>query len=117
MGKTVFECWVFLCVCVGRTGLHLAHDAESLARLLVDALEHNVSDPQKLIPVYADEPHSTQFIGAHSGNGRGSYKNDSARLFSATPEQIRSRAANGEDPLRQLSDTCRAELDSLQRQL
>jgi hypothetical protein len=34
-----------------------------------------------------------------------------------TPEQIRSRAANGEDPLRQLSDTCRAELDSLQRQL
>jgi hypothetical protein len=34
-----------------------------------------------------------------------------------TPEQIRSRAANGEDPLRQLSDTCPAELDSLQWQL
>ena len=34
-----------------------------------------------------------------------------------TPEQIQIRAVNGEDPLRQFSDTCRAELDSLQRRL
>jgi hypothetical protein len=103
---------------ISREALYSNSIAES-ARLLVDALEHNVSDPQKLIPVYADEPHSTQFIGTHSGNGRGSYKNNSARLFSAELDtgQIRSRAANGEDPLRQLSDTCRAELDSLQWQL
>jgi hypothetical protein len=68
---------------ISREALYSDFIAES-ARLLVDALEHNVSDPQKLIPVYAlDEPHSTQFIGARSGNGRGSHKNDSARLFSA----------------------------------
>jgi len=34
-----------------------------------------------------------------------------------TPEQIESRAVSGDDPLRQFSDACRNELDSLQRQL
>ena len=34
-----------------------------------------------------------------------------------TPQQIQIRAVNSEDPLRQFSDTCRVELDSLQRQL
>jgi hypothetical protein len=34
-----------------------------------------------------------------------------------TAEQIQSRAVNGEDPLREFSDTCRTELDSLQKQL
>lgn len=34
-----------------------------------------------------------------------------------TPQQIQIRAVNGEDPLREFSDICRAERDSLQRQL
>src|SRR6266446_2040971 len=34
-----------------------------------------------------------------------------------TAEQIQSRAVNGQDPLTEFSDTCRSELDSLQRQL
>ncbi len=34
-----------------------------------------------------------------------------------TADQIESRAVNGQDPLRQFSDTCRTELESLQRQM
>ena len=34
-----------------------------------------------------------------------------------TAEQIEAQAVNGQDPLRQFSDVCRIELDSLQRQL
>jgi hypothetical protein len=34
-----------------------------------------------------------------------------------TPEQIQIRAVNGQDPLREFSDRCRAELDLLQRQV
>jgi hypothetical protein len=32
-------------------------------------------------------------------------------------EQIQSRAVNGDDPLRQFSNTCRTELESMQKQL
>ena len=34
-----------------------------------------------------------------------------------TPEEIRSRALNGSDPLKQFSETCRAELDSMRGHL
>jgi hypothetical protein len=34
-----------------------------------------------------------------------------------TAEQMQSAAMSGEDPLRDFSDTCRAELESLQRRL
>jgi hypothetical protein len=104
---------------IRREALYSDFIAES-ARLLVDALEHNVSDPQNLIPVYAlmsrirlsssarvletAEEVIKTILGAYSQPN-------------LTPEQIRSRAANGEDPLRQFSNTCRAELDSLQRRL
>jgi len=90
------------------------------ARLFVDALEHNVSDPQKLIPVYgllsrirlssssqvletAEEVVKTILTSYPQPN--------------LTPEQIESRALSAEDPLRQFSNTCRIELGSLQRQL
>lgn len=42
---------------------------------------------------------------------------DRRDLLGQTAEQIQSQAMNGQDPLRKFSDTCRAELDSLQRQL
>jgi hypothetical protein len=104
---------------VRREALYSDFIAES-ARLLVDALEHNVGDPQKLIPVYAllsrirlssslrvlvtaEEVIKTILNAYEQPN--------------LTPQQIQTRAVNGEDPLRQFSDTCRAELDSLQRQL
>jgi hypothetical protein len=34
-----------------------------------------------------------------------------------TPEQIESRVTNGEDPLRNFSEVCRAELESMQSQI
>lgn len=104
---------------VRREALYSDFIAES-ARLLVDALQHNIGDLQKLIPVYAllsrirlsssprvlgtaEEVIKTILHGYEQPN--------------LTPEQIQNRAVNGEDPLRQFGDICRAELDSLQRQL
>jgi hypothetical protein len=90
------------------------------ARLLVDAMQHNSSDPQKMLPVYAlvsrirlssSEPvlqESEQVIRTILGTY------PQANL---TAEQIEAQAMNGHDPLRAFSDTCRIELDSLQRQL
>jgi hypothetical protein len=102
---------------VRRESLYSDFIAES-ARLLVDAMEHNVLDLQKMIPVYAllsrirlssSEPvlqTAEQIIKAIAGT----YSKPNL-----TPEQIESRTMNGHDPLREFSDTCRAELDLLQR--
>ena len=102
-----------------REGLYSDFIGES-ARLLVDAMEHNVSDLQRLIPVYAllsrirlssSEPvlqEAEQVI------------NIIVRTYpqpNLTTEEIELRAMNGEDPLRKFSDTCRSELDLLERQL
>jgi hypothetical protein len=38
-------------------------------------------------------------------------------LQNLAAKQVQSRAVNGEDPLREFSDTCRMELDSLHKQL
>jgi hypothetical protein len=90
------------------------------ARVFVDALQHNVSDPQNLIPVYAllsrirlsssplvleraEEVVKAILIAYPKPN--------------LTPEQIELRALSAEDPLRQFSDSCRMELESFQRQL
>jgi hypothetical protein len=93
--------------------------AES-ARLLVDAMETNVLDLQKMIPVYAllsrirlssSEPvlqTAEQIIKAIVNT----YPQPNL-----TPEQIESRTINGQDPLREFSDRCRVELDLLQRQV
>jgi len=104
---------------IRREALYSDFIAES-ARLLVDALEHNVSDPQNLIPVYA----LMSRIRLSSSARVLETAEEVIRMIldaysqpNLTPEQIRSRAANGEDPLRQFSNTCRAELDSLQRRL
>jgi hypothetical protein len=90
------------------------------ARLLVDALEHNVSDPKNLIPAYAllsriRLSSSPDVLAASEEVVRdviGSYEKPNL-----TPEQIRIRATNGEDPLRKFSNICRAELESIQSQL
>jgi hypothetical protein len=104
---------------VRREALYSDFIAES-ARLFVDALEHNVSDPQKLIPVYA--------LLSRIRLSSSSRVLETAELViktiltsypepNLTAEQIESRALSGEDPLRQFSNTCRIELESLQRQL
>ena len=90
------------------------------AHLLVDALQHNASDLQKLLPLYA----SLSRIRLSSSEP---VLREAEKIIKTiisrypqpnlTADQIESQAANGKDPLRQFSDTCRTELDSLQRQL
>ena len=101
-----------------REALYSDFIAES-ARMLVDAMEHNERDLQKMIPVYAllsrirlssSEPilqTAEQIIKAIVNT----YPQPNL-----PPEQKQSRAVNGQDPLREFSDSCRAELDWLQRQ-
>jgi hypothetical protein len=90
------------------------------AHLLVDALQHNAGDLQKLLPLYA----LLSRIRLSSSEPVLQEAEKVIRTIvstypqpNLTPEQIESQAANGKDPLRQFSDTCRSELDSLQRQL
>jgi hypothetical protein len=104
---------------IRREALYSDFIAES-ARLLVDALEHNVSDPQNLIPVYALMSRIRLSSSARVLETAEEVIKTILDAYSQpnlTPEQIQSRAANGEDPLRRFSDTCRAELESLQRRL
>jgi hypothetical protein len=104
---------------VRREALYSDFIAES-ARLLVDAMEHNDGDLQKMIPVYA----LLSRIRLSSSEPVLQTAEQIIRTIvntypqpNLTPEQIESRAVNGQDPLRQFSDTCRTELDWLQRQL
>jgi hypothetical protein len=90
------------------------------ARLLVDAMQHNVSDLQKLLPVYA----LLSRIRLSSSEPVLQTAEKVIRTIvstypqpNLTAEQIQTQAVNGQDPLREFSDTCRVELDSLQRQL
>jgi hypothetical protein len=90
------------------------------ARLLVDALEHNVSDPQKLIPVYAL---LSRIRLSSSSRVLETAEEVLQRILATysqpnlTAEQIQIRAGEGEDPLREFSDTCRVELEALERKL
>jgi hypothetical protein len=90
------------------------------ARLLVDAMQHNASDLQKLLPVYA-------LLSRIRLSSSKPVLQEAEQVIKTivstypqpnlTAEQIESQAANGKDPLRKFGDTCRTELDSLQRQL
>jgi hypothetical protein len=89
------------------------------ARLLVDAMQHN-SDLQKLLPVYAL---LSRIRLSSSDPVLRTAEKVIKTIVSTYPQpnltadQIESRAVNGQDPLRQFSDTCRTELESLQRRL
>jgi hypothetical protein len=104
---------------VRREALYADFITES-ARLLVDALEHNASDPQKLIPAYA----LLSRIRLSSSSSVLAKAEEVIKTImttypqpNLTAEQIQFRAVNGEDPLRQFSNTCRGELESMQKQL
>src|SRR6202521_3300539 len=87
------------------------------ARLLVDALGNNFKDPNKLITAYALR---SRIRLSSSREVLASADAVVKRIIHAysepnlTPEQIRARALNGEDPLKEFSEICRAELDSMQ---
>jgi hypothetical protein len=89
-------------------------------RVLVDALENNFQDPNKLIPAFAllgriRLSSSKEVLASAEKLVREIVKSYSEPNLS--PEEIRSRALNGNDPLRQFSETCRAELDSMRGHL
>ena len=103
-----------------REGLYSDFINES-ARLIVDALEHDVGDLKNLIPAYALVSRirlssSPEVLASAEGviaEIIGTYSKPNLTL-----EQIRSRPTSGDDdPLRRFSDVCRAELESMQRQM
>jgi hypothetical protein len=104
---------------VRREALYSDFITES-ARLMVDAMQHNESDTQKLIPVYAllsriRLSSSTEILESAEEVVRTVL--DTYPKPNLTPQQIQSRAVSNDDPLRRFSDTCRVELRSIQRQL
>ena len=104
---------------VRRESLYSDFIAES-ARMLVDALERNDLDLQKMIPLYA----LLSRIRLSSSEPVLQAAEQIIKVIvntypqpNLTPEQIESRTMNGQDPLRKFSDSCRTELDWLQQQV
>lgn len=90
------------------------------AQLLVDAMQHNASDLQTLVPLYA--------LLSRIRLSSSEVVLEKAELVvkqivntypqpNLTAEQIESQAVDGHDPLKEFSDTCRSELSSLLQQL
>jgi hypothetical protein len=90
------------------------------AHALADAIQHNLQDPNNLTPAYAllsrirlssstDVLASAERVVQHIIN---TYSEPNL-----IPEEIQSRAAKREDPLREFSDICRAELKAMTSQL
>jgi len=86
------------------------------ARTMLDAMQHTFQDPSKLIPVYA-------LISRIRLSSSSTVVKSAERVLSSilttyskpnlTPEQIESEAATPDNPLRQFSEICRRELESL----
>lgn len=90
------------------------------ARLLVDSLEYNITDAQKLIPIYALLSRIRLSSSQHVLETAEKIMKLILTRYqqpNLTLEQIRSRAVNGDDPLREFGDVCRIELDSMQKRL
>jgi hypothetical protein len=90
------------------------------ARLVVDALQHNESDLQNLIPAYAllnrmRLSSSTRVLAAGEEVVREII--DSYAKPNLTAKEIESRAAREDDPLRKFSAICRDELESMQTRI
>ena len=102
-----------------REALYSDFIAES-ARLLVDAMQHNSSDLQTMLPVFALASRirlsSSELVLQEAEQVIRTIVSTYPKT-NLTAEQIEAQAVNGQDPLRQFSDACRIELDSLQRQL
>ena len=90
------------------------------AHPLADAIQHNLQDPNNLTPAYAllsrirlssstDVLASAERVVQHIINA---YSEPNL-----IPEEIQSSAAKREDPLREFSDICRADLEAMHSQL
>jgi hypothetical protein len=90
------------------------------ARAIADAIQHSFQDPNKLIPTYAL---LSRIRLSSSRDVLATAEAIVQHIISAysepnlTPDQMQSRAAKREDPLRDFSNICRAELEAMQRLL
>jgi hypothetical protein len=90
------------------------------AHAMADAIQHNFQDPNNLAPAYAL---LSRMRLSSSTDVLASAERVIQHIISTysepnlTPEEIQSRAAKHEDPLREFSDICRAELESMNRKL
>ena len=90
------------------------------ARALADAIQHNLGDPNKLSPTYAllsriRLSSSTPVLASAE-----QVIQDIIIAYSEpnlTLEEIQARVAKHQDPLREFSNICRAELEAMQTQL
>src|SRR6267154_557099 len=84
----------------------------AIAGSLVGATQHNVSDLQKLLPVYAllsrIRLSSSEQVLQKAEQVVRTIVNTYPQS-NLTADQIESRAVNGQDPLTAFSDTCRSE--------
>jgi hypothetical protein len=86
------------------------------ARAFVDALEHNLQDTNKLVPVYAALSRIRVSSSTDVLAGAERVIDTIINTYSEpnlTLEEIQTRAANRNDPLREFSEICRREIDSL----
>jgi hypothetical protein len=89
------------------------------ARAIADAIQHNFQDPNKLTPTYAL---LSRIRLSSSGDVLASAERVLKHIISTysepnlAPEEFQSRP-NRQDPLREFSNVCRAELEAMQKQL
>ena len=86
------------------------------AKVIVDAAQHAFQDPSRLIPMYAA-------LGHIRLSSSPSVVESAERLVNVvlntylepnlTPEEFHSKAGKGDDPLREFSNVCRRDLESL----
>jgi len=89
-------------------------------RALADAIQHNLQDPNNLTPAYALLSRMRLSSSTDVLASAERVIQDIISRYSRpnlTPEEIQSRAAKREDPLREFSNICRAELEGMQKQL
>jgi hypothetical protein len=90
------------------------------AHALADAIQHNLQDPNNLTPAYAL---LSRIRLSSSTDVLASAERVIQHIISTysepnlTPDEIQSRAAKSEDPLREFSDICRADLKAMHSQL
>lgn len=113
-------------ILVLREALYSDFISES-ARLLVDASQHDaddpknlIGDPRNLIPMYAllsrvRLSSSTKILATAEEVVRTII--NAYREPNLTPHQIEFRAFNDGDPLKNLSEVCRVELESIRQEL
>jgi len=86
------------------------------ARAFADAVEHNLRDVNKLIPTYAALSRIRVSASADVLASAQRVVDHIVTTYSEpnlTPEEIQSLAAKRDDPLRDFSNICRSELESL----